>query len=62
LLLVTMSPIWSSEPSERRPLSGRGVSETKPTTCTGLLPPEASSAWATASICSPRPTSTARRL
>ena len=58
----TMSPICSSGPSERRPLSGRGVSEMKPMTWTGLCPPEACSAWATASICSPVPTRIARRL
>src|SRR3954465_1349620 len=50
----------SIRPSERRPLSGRGVSEMKPTistgACTSLV-----SAWATSSMWRPQPTSTARR-
>jgi hypothetical protein len=59
---LTSSPISSSVPSDRRPLSGRGVSDTNPTIETALWPAEADSACATASICSPLPTSTARRL
>ena len=47
-------------PSERSPLSGRGVSEMKPTISTGVCTSSVS-AWATSSMCLPEPTSTARR-
>ena len=50
----------SSVPSERRPLSGSGVGERKPTTSIDACGASAS-AWATSAICLPRPTSTARR-
>ena len=50
----------SSVPSDSRPLLGRGVSEMKPTTLTvGCA--ASRSAWPTASMCWPLPTSTARR-
>ena len=38
---TTMSPMSSSVPSERSPLSGRGVSETKPMTLMWSPPPRA---------------------
>ena len=53
-----ISPSSSSVPSERIPLSGRGVSEMKPTTSIDGV---ARSAWPTASRWSLVPTSTARR-
>ena len=50
----------SIRPSERRPLSGRGVSEMKPTISTGACTSSVS-ACATSSMWRPEPTSTARR-
>ena len=57
---ATTSSMRSSVPSERTPLSGRGVSDTKPTTSIAGLSP-AFRALATASMWWPVPTSTARR-
>ena len=50
----------SIRPSERRPLSGRGVSEMKPTISTGACT-SSTSACATSSMWWPEPTSSARR-
>ena len=58
--LASTAGMSSIVPSDRSPLSGRGVSEMKPTISTGDAVVSLS-ACATSSMCGPDPTSIARR-